>query len=55
MGARRARTVEVKPVAQERYNAELQAAMSGKVWLAYEVEAWITARRRSRAEQPPRP
>ncbi|MBO0865550.1 MAG: NAD(P)/FAD-dependent oxidoreductase [Mycobacterium sp.] len=34
MGARRARTVEVKPAAQERYNAEIQAAMSGKVWLA---------------------
>ena len=34
MRARRARTVEVKRAAQERYNAEIQAAMAGKVWLA---------------------
>ena len=34
MGARQARTVEVTPAAQRRYNDELQAAMAGKVWLA---------------------
>ena len=34
MRARRARTVEVKRAAQERYNAEIQAAMAGKVRLA---------------------
>ncbi|EUA15304.1 pyridine nucleotide-disulfide oxidoreductase family protein [Mycobacterium kansasii 732] len=31
---RRARTVEVTPAAQRRYNDEIQAAMEGKVWLA---------------------
>jgi cation diffusion facilitator CzcD-associated flavoprotein CzcO len=34
MGARGARTVEVTPAAQRRYNDEIQAAMAGKVWLA---------------------
>jgi cyclohexanone monooxygenase len=34
MGGRRARTVEVTPDAQRRYNDEIQAAMEGKVWLA---------------------
>lgn len=34
MGARAARTVEVTPAAQRRYNDEVQAAMTGKVWLA---------------------
>ncbi len=34
MAARRARTVEVTPEAQRRYNDEIQAAMVGKVWLA---------------------
>lgn len=34
MGGRDARTVEVTPDAQRRYNDELQAAMAGKVWLA---------------------
>jgi hypothetical protein len=29
-----ARGVEVKREAQQRYNAEIQAAMAGKVWLA---------------------
>ena len=34
MGARGARTIEVTPEAQRRYNDEIQAAMTGKVWLA---------------------
>jgi cyclohexanone monooxygenase len=34
MGGRGARTVEVTREAQDRYNAEIQAAMDGKVWLA---------------------
>ncbi|BBX64989.1 monooxygenase [Mycobacterium saskatchewanense] len=34
MDARGARTVEVTAAAQRRYNDEIQAAMSGKVWLA---------------------
>jgi cyclohexanone monooxygenase len=34
MVGRGARTVEVTPEAQRRYNDELQAAMEGKVWLA---------------------
>jgi cation diffusion facilitator CzcD-associated flavoprotein CzcO len=34
MAAGRARTVEVTGAAQHRYNAEIQAAMAGKVWLA---------------------
>lgn len=34
MRAREARTVEVKQAAQRRYNAEVQAAMADKVWLA---------------------
>ncbi|MBV9353177.1 MAG: NAD(P)/FAD-dependent oxidoreductase [Mycobacterium sp.] len=34
MGERGARTVEVKQAAQQRYNAEIQAAMVDKVWLA---------------------
>jgi cation diffusion facilitator CzcD-associated flavoprotein CzcO len=34
MGARGARTIEVKAQAQRRYNDEIQAAMAGKVWLA---------------------
>ncbi len=34
VGARQARTVEVTPAAQRRYNDEIQAAMAGKVWLA---------------------
>ena len=34
MEGRGARTVEVTPEAQSRYNAEIQAAMDGKVWLA---------------------
>ncbi|WP_231987046.1 hypothetical protein [Mycobacterium sp. E1386] len=34
MTARKARTVEVTPDAQRRYNDEIQAAMAGKVWLA---------------------
>ncbi|OBI12899.1 monooxygenase [Mycobacterium sp. E2327] len=34
MGDRGARTVEVTPAAQRRYNDEIQAAMVGKVWLA---------------------
>jgi cation diffusion facilitator CzcD-associated flavoprotein CzcO len=34
MGSRGARTVEVTPEAQRRYNDELQAEMEGKVWLA---------------------
>jgi cyclohexanone monooxygenase len=34
MDGRGARTVEVKREAQDRYNADLQAAMTGKVWLA---------------------
>ena len=34
MGGRGARTIEVTPGAQRRYNDEIQAAMAGKVWLA---------------------
>ncbi|WP_102418874.1 NAD(P)/FAD-dependent oxidoreductase [Mycobacterium sp. 4858] len=34
MNRRAARTVEVAPDAQRRYNDEIQAAMTGKVWLA---------------------
>jgi cyclohexanone monooxygenase len=34
MGRQAARTVEVTPAAQRRYNDEIQAAMEGKVWLA---------------------
>jgi cyclohexanone monooxygenase len=34
VGRRRARTVEVTREAQQNYNAEIQAAMAGKVWLA---------------------
>ncbi|WP_232066637.1 flavin-containing monooxygenase [Mycobacterium parmense] len=34
MGNRGARTVEVTADAQRRYNGEIQAAMTGKVWLA---------------------
>ena len=34
MGSRGARTIEVTPAAQRRYNDEIQAAMAGKVWLA---------------------
>ena len=34
MDGRGARTVEVTPAAQRRYNDEIQAAMTGKVWLA---------------------
>jgi cyclohexanone monooxygenase len=34
MGDRGARSVEVTPDAQRRYNDEIQSAMSGKVWLA---------------------
>ncbi|OBJ57136.1 NAD(P)/FAD-dependent oxidoreductase [Mycobacterium sp. 1423905.2] len=34
MGEQGARTVEVTPDAQRRYNDELQAAMAGKVWLS---------------------
>ena len=34
MGRRGARSIEVTPGAQRRYNDELQAAMQGKVWLA---------------------
>ncbi|OBH83437.1 flavin-containing monooxygenase [Mycobacterium scrofulaceum] len=34
MTARNARTVQVTPDAQRRYNDEIQAAMVGKVWLA---------------------
>ncbi|OJZ73947.1 monooxygenase [Mycobacterium paraffinicum] len=34
MNARGARTVQVTPDAQRRYNDEIQAAMAGKVWLA---------------------
>lgn len=34
MTGRGARTVEVTPGAQRRYNDEIQAAMAGKVWLA---------------------
>lgn len=34
MTGRGARTVEVTPGAQRRYNDEVQAAMAGKVWLA---------------------
>ena len=34
MGSRGARTVEVTPSAQRRYNDEIQADMAGKVWLA---------------------
>lgn len=34
MGKRGARTVEVTGEAQRRYNDEVQAAMTGKVWLA---------------------
>ncbi|OBI90542.1 NAD(P)/FAD-dependent oxidoreductase [Mycobacterium sp. 1245805.9] len=34
MGDRGARTIEVTPAAQRRYNDEIQAAMVGKVWLA---------------------
>ncbi|ORB74041.1 flavin-containing monooxygenase [Mycobacterium scrofulaceum] len=34
MTGRGARTVEVTPGAQRRYNDEIQAAMTGKVWLA---------------------
>ncbi|MBV8928410.1 MAG: NAD(P)/FAD-dependent oxidoreductase [Mycobacteriaceae bacterium] len=34
MDGRAARTVEVTRTAQDRYNAEIQAAMTGKVWLA---------------------
>ena len=34
MERRGARTVEVKRAAQDRYNAAIQAAMAGKVWLA---------------------
>jgi cyclohexanone monooxygenase len=34
MGERGFRTVEVTRGAQDRYNAEIQAAMEGKVWLA---------------------
>lgn len=34
LGGRGARTVEVTPQAQRRYNDEIQAAMVGKVWLA---------------------
>ena len=34
MGRRGARTVEITPEAQRRYNDEIQAAMEGKVWLA---------------------
>ncbi len=34
MNRRGARTVEVTPDAQRRYNDEIQAAMAGKVWLA---------------------
>jgi cyclohexanone monooxygenase len=34
MERRGARTIEVTPVAQRRYNDEVQAAMQGKVWLA---------------------
>jgi cyclohexanone monooxygenase len=33
-GRRGARTVEVTPDAQRRYNDEIQAAMVGKVWLS---------------------
>lgn len=33
MNGCRARTIEVTQGAQDRYNAELQAAMVGKVWL----------------------
>jgi len=34
MRSGRARTIQVKRVAQRRYNAEIQAAIAGKVWLA---------------------
>jgi cyclohexanone monooxygenase len=34
IGSRGARTIEVTPEAQRRYNDEIQAAMEGKVWLA---------------------
>jgi cyclohexanone monooxygenase len=34
IGSRAARTIEVTPEAQRRYNDEVQAAMEGKVWLA---------------------
>jgi cyclohexanone monooxygenase len=34
MGSRGAATIDVKRAAQDRYNAEVQAAMQGKVWLA---------------------
>jgi len=34
MGERGARTIEVTPEAQRRYNDEIQDAMAGKVWLA---------------------
>ncbi len=34
MDARGASTIEVKREAQDAYNAEVQAAMAGKVWLA---------------------
>jgi cyclohexanone monooxygenase len=34
MGAQRARTIEVRRAAQQSYNAEIQAAMQGTVWLA---------------------
>lgn len=34
MDGHRVRTVEVKPEAQDRYNAEIQAAMAGTVWLS---------------------
>ncbi|OBI11564.1 NAD(P)/FAD-dependent oxidoreductase, partial [Mycobacterium sp. E2497] len=34
MNRRAARTVEVAPDAQRRYNDEIQAAMAGKVWVA---------------------
>ncbi|WP_445162246.1 flavin-containing monooxygenase [Mycobacterium sp. Dal123C01] len=34
MGRHGARTIEVTPDAQRRYNDELQAAMEGKVWMA---------------------
>jgi len=34
MGERGARSIEVTPAAQRRYNDEIQADMAGKVWLA---------------------
>jgi cation diffusion facilitator CzcD-associated flavoprotein CzcO len=34
MQAHKARTIEVTRDAQDRYNAEIQAAMAGSVWLA---------------------